>query len=105
MNILPILTILYLIVLVAALAISLLAILVYLRRIGKALAAAREALAQVCDHTDALQAPLQAQEASAAAAAANLALARARFAQMDERLRGLAERRGLFADESRQVGT
>lgn len=69
MTVLTVLTLVYAGILVAALAASLITILVYLRRIGRTLGEAREALSEVAAASGPLQEPLERLEDELAAAA------------------------------------
>ena len=92
---LMILTRLYAVVLVLALAASLIAILVYLWRISGALGKARAALEAVRDETVPLGEPLEQLRGASGGAAEELSKARESLARADDRLEALLERLGV----------
>ncbi len=94
MRLLRTLTLIYAAVLVLALGASLVAIWVYLRRIGHTLGEVRAALAKVRDETGPLDEHLQRLHDASASSAEEMAKARASLARADERLDTLVEQLG-----------
>jgi hypothetical protein len=92
------LTLGYAVVLVGALAASLSAILIYLRRIGAVLGDVRAALIRVRDETAPLEEHLRTVNAAAAAPADRLVAARDTLKRADEHLGAIAERLGRPQD-------
>lgn len=95
MKLLRILTLSYVAVLVAALASSLVAIGVNLRRVAKSLGEVRSALSVVGDQTKSLERPLQQLDESSASSAKDLADAREKLNHADEQLAEIVERLGV----------
>jgi|SRR5215212_9418145 septation ring formation regulator EzrA len=85
----------YAAVLVLALAVSLIAILVYLWRIASSLGKARAALEVVRDETALLSEPLEELRDASGGAAEELSRARESLARADDRLEALLERLGV----------
>lgn len=100
MELLRILTLVYAGILVAALAVSLIAILVYLRRIAAVLADVQHALARAGSETEPFEAPLSSLEQAADETSAALQEAGTDLSHADEGLKTLAARRGLLASQS-----
>lgn len=103
MDLLRLVTLVYAGLLVTALAFSLIAIWLYLRRIGRALAAVREELQQVGGHTQKLKHPLETLAEGTADAARSLKKASVSLEGSREWLESLAERRGVLATKSPEV--
>lgn len=97
MELLRVLTLIYAAVLVLALAASLIAILLYLRKTSRALGAARAALAEARRESLALQEHLSPLEGLSREAADEFKAAEAWVGQADEALAALLERLGLGA--------
>lgn len=97
MELLRLLTLGYAAVLVIALAASLIAIWVYLRRIGAALAGAREALARVAGETEPLCSHLEPFADVCGEAEQEFSAAAAWLESADEHLGALLERIGMSA--------
>lgn len=95
MEVLKVLTWIYVAVLVLALAVSLIAILVYLWRIAGSLGKARAALEAVRDETAPLDEPLEQLQGASGGAAEELSKARESLARADDRLEALLERLGV----------
>jgi hypothetical protein len=94
MELVRILTLVYVAVLVLALAASLLAIWVYLRRIGAALAEARDALAIAARESSPLESHIQPLRDLAGEMADELAAADSYLEEADEHLARIADRLG-----------
>lgn len=94
MEILRILTLVYVAVLVLALAASLIAIWIYLRRIGRALAEAREALGAVARESAPLESHILPIRDVVGEMADELAAADAALSSADEHLEHIADRLG-----------
>jgi DNA-binding transcriptional MerR regulator len=97
-NLLIILTLIYAAVLVVALAASLIAIFIYLRRIGRALGEAREALSAVSRATAPLEEHLQHLQDATASSAQELEQATRQLENANDQLTVIVERLG--AEES-----
>jgi hypothetical protein len=97
MELLRLLTLAYAAVLVLALASSLIAIWVYLRRIGSALGGAREALSRVAEETEPLDSHLQPLRDLSKEAEQEFWAAKTALEGADEHLGALLERLGLGA--------
>ncbi len=95
MTLLTVLTLIYAVVLVAALAASLIAILVYLRRIAAVLGEAREALAAVDRETEPLASQIQPLHDAVAGSAQEIETTKTQLAHADEHLARVLERLGL----------
>ncbi|MDX1665328.1 MAG: hypothetical protein R3272_16160 [Candidatus Promineifilaceae bacterium] len=89
MELLTTLTLIYVAILVLAVAASLIIILYYLWRIGTALEATREALAAVADATETLDAPMALLQQKSAAWAQQTAEAEASLTEVEEALGAL----------------
>ena len=94
MELLRILTLIYVAVLVAALAVSLIAILVWLIRISRALAEVKTALQNVAERTKPLESYFDPIGDTPDRVEEDMKQARATFATADESLQRLAERLG-----------
>lgn len=94
MQLLTILTVIYAVVLVLALAISLIAILVGLRRVTKALGEVRAALATVPADTAPLESVLRAVQDTAGVVAGDIEQAQQALERTDKQLGAVADRLG-----------